>query len=284
MQSPFRCLRCVLLLLTLWPATFFALAKPADAALTISPLRIIFEGRTRSADVTLINTSQQTNTYRLGWVYNQMDEFGKYTRVANTLTPALDVGKHMIFSPRQVTLPPGARQRIRLSLRKPPDLPDGEYRAHLVFQKLPNESDSTTTSEDAPERGVTLSLKVLVGFSIPVIVRTGDYDATVDLTAPEFIPASPENKGVAQLGLTLNRTGKHGTVGRVVVSWDKSDKPEKRIGLLNNVTIFPEMPKRYIRVDLNVPAVTSGNVTVTYYGDGPQRGVVLAEKTFPVGG
>ena len=39
-------------------------SRPAHADLTITPTRIVFEGRDRSAIVELINTTKRTNTYR----------------------------------------------------------------------------------------------------------------------------------------------------------------------------------------------------------------------------
>ena len=114
--------------------------KVGQASLTISPLRVVFEGRQRSAEVMLLNLSQEENTYRVGWIYNKMDEDGQYERVDQTLTPGYDVADFVLFSPRQVTIPPSGRQKVRLSLRRPPDLPDGEYRAHMIFQKLPKEN------------------------------------------------------------------------------------------------------------------------------------------------
>ncbi|MBN8520803.1 MAG: molecular chaperone [Alphaproteobacteria bacterium] len=258
----------------------------AQAHLTISPLRVVFDGRTRSADIMLINTSPETNTYRMRWVYNVMDTYGSYKRADVTLTPAFDVAEGVIFSPRQVTLPPEGRQRVRLSLRRPAELPDGEYRAHLVFQKLPNENDPALRQkqDNPPKRGQTLALNVLMGFSIPVIVRQGDYDADISISKPEFVPGTTENGGKPQIKLTLSREGKHSSIGRVIVTWDKSKDPYKRIGVLNNVSVFPEIKERILNIDLLEPNVSGGTVTVTYYGDGPQKGEILAEKTFQMGG
>lgn len=256
--------------------------KPAEASLTISPLRVVLEGRSRSAEVMLLNLSKQTNTYRLGWIYNKMDEKGHYTRVTESLTPDMDVAKYVVFSPRQVSIPPGGRQKVRLSLRRPPELSDGEYRAHLIFQKLPDENTKADAPE-APQRGMSLAMEVLVGFSIPVIVRTGEYDASAEIVNPHFIPADQSKTGKPKIGMIIKRTGKHSTLGKVTVHWDKSDNPDKRIGLLNNVSIFPEMSERTVNVDLNVDAIPNGNITIRYTAEGPQQGTIYTEKTFPIG-
>lgn len=275
------CFRFLCLFLALF---FFVPCPSAHAELTISPLRVIFDGRNRSADVMLINTSKETNTYRMGWIYNKMNNNGSYERVEQTLTPEFDLAQAVLFSPRQVTIPPEGRQKVRLSLRRPPDLADGEYRAHLVLQKLPNNSDIPREERAVPKRGQTLSLSVVLGFSIPVIVRQGAYDCTVAISKPEFVAGSPETGGKPQMKLTLTRSGKHGAVGRIEVTWDQSKNPFKRVGVLNNVSLFPEISERRLSIDMLESPITSGSITVRYYGEGPQRGEILAEKTFPVGG
>lgn len=272
----------ILTFILLMAFVFCTNPKPVEASLTISPLRVVLEGRSRSAEVMLLNLSKQTNTYRLGWIYNKMDETGHYTRVAESLTPDMDVAKYVVFSPRQVSIPPGGRQKVRLSLRRPPELADGEYRAHLIFQKLPDEN-TKASAPAAPERGMSLSMEVLVGFSIPVIVRTGEYDAAAEIVNPHFIPLDQSKSGKPEIGMIIKRTGKHSTLGRVTVHWDGSDKPDKRIGLLNNVSIFPEMNERIVNVTLNVDAIPGGNITIRYTAEGPEQGIIYTEKTFPIG-
>ncbi len=273
---------CFLLGFALMAGAVFALTpKTSHANLTISPLRIIFEGRQRAAEVMLLNLSQEENTYRVGWIYNKMNETGQYERVEESLTPGHDTADFVLFSPRQVTIPPSGRQKVRLSLRRPPDLPDGEYRAHMIFQKLPKEGGEPSIG--TPEKGMRISMNVVLGFSIPVIVRQGEYDAQITMSNPRFIPV-PEAKGdKPRLELELNRTGKHSTLGRVIVTWDQATNPGKRIGILNNVSIFPEMKKRIIRIQLNENSIPSGNLTVSYVGDGPQRGIIFSEMAIPVG-
>ena len=50
----------------------------AQADLFISPLRVVFEGRDRSALVTLVNRSNEANTYRIGWADKTMLNDGSY--------------------------------------------------------------------------------------------------------------------------------------------------------------------------------------------------------------
>ena len=113
--------------------------ETAQADLTITPWRIVFQPRDRSATVELLNTSDKTHTYRLGWMILKATTEGKYRLVPATRESDNDpysVPNMVIFSPRQVTIEPHGDQVIRLSLRRPADLPLGEYRAHMTITQL----------------------------------------------------------------------------------------------------------------------------------------------------
>ena len=117
----------------------FADIAATRADLMITPIRAVFDGRDRSKVITLINTSNKTRTYRMGWVLYTLNDQGNYEEVETLTGPdgkdrsAMEMIR---FSPRQVTIEPQGRQRIRLSLRRPADLEPGEYRAHLSITRL----------------------------------------------------------------------------------------------------------------------------------------------------
>ena len=122
----------------------FPAASPAQANILIMPIRIVFGPRDRMQDITVLNTSEtQAGTYRLAWIFAKQTEEGTYVKLDEPLNPELDPEQTMLFSPRQVTLPPGGKQRVRLSLRRPADLPDGEYRAHLYLKNASRQAAGT---------------------------------------------------------------------------------------------------------------------------------------------
>src|SRR6476659_72734 len=87
------------------------------------------------------------------------------------------------FSPRQVTLEPGTAQTVRVMLRKPAELAEGEYRSHLQFEKLPDAEGSASIEDQGKAAdGIGVVLTTLVGASVPVIVRHGTTSATVRLS------------------------------------------------------------------------------------------------------
>lgn len=108
------------------------------------------------------------------------------------------------YSPRRVTLAPQQGQRIRLALRKPAGLADGEYRSHLVFRSEPdNQPTQNSNGQHQPQFRPTFE------FSIPVIIRHGHTTATATLSNPALI----QQKDKQALHLTLHRTGNRSLYG-----------------------------------------------------------------------
>lgn len=277
-----RFLRVATLLLIALTGLATGLSKPAWSDIMIMPVYAVFSDRSRNEDITLVNTSNEEAVFRLGWAYQRQNEDSTYTQQDTPIDPAFDFQKSVFFSPRQVTLPPGGKQNVRLSLRRPADLPDGEYHAHLRMQRLsPGE---TIIGGGAPRgEGVSIGLSVNIGFAIPVFVRIGKYDATASITDPVFIPAGKAG-AFPKFQMYLDRTGKHGTMGKVEIFWTPPGGSEKKIGNLNNVNVFTEITRRRVQVTLTEKNVVGGTVRVVYEGLGPDKGIKFDEKTFPVGG
>ena len=45
----------------------FMIPAPASSNLLITPLQVVLEGRERATDIVIVNTSEDTNTYRIYW-------------------------------------------------------------------------------------------------------------------------------------------------------------------------------------------------------------------------
>lgn len=252
-------------------------APPAQADLLIMPLRVHFADRERSAELTLVNTSQTTNTYRLEWVNNRMNEDGSYTILDAPLNPAFDPEKNLVISPRQVTIPPGQQQRVRLSLRRPPDLPDGEYRAHLLMKKV----GSVTRSRSAVTDSVEARVDINIGFSIPVIIQQGVPNVRAGLTDIKILP--PGNAGAPpHLSAQITREGTHSINGRVRVFWTPPGGTEEQIGILNNINVFPEISRRHILVPLRMTRPLTGGTMRIALETMDSQGALLAQQVLPL--
>lgn len=268
----------------LFLAFFMAEAVPAYADLMISPLRVVFEGRDRSSVVTLINTTNEVKTYRMGWTLLKVTPNGQYEEVeqyldANGIDRSAD---DMIrFSPRQVTIEPQGRQRIRLSLRRPADLTDGEYRAHLNITNLSTPVD--TTGQEEPE-GATIAMQVNLSFTIPVIVRQGKAIPEVSIANPQFMTqTTPEGEARPQLVLSVEgENSLYSPYGRMRVFWRPDGAEPRQIGILNNVALYPEIDRKFYTIDLEESNLPNGSVQVVYEGTEEYEGVIFDNKTFPI--
>lgn len=218
------------------------------ASLIISPTRVIFDGRDRAQTVTLINSSNEVQTYRVSFVEKQQEEInGLYKTIENEdeIAKVPTIASNMLrFSPRQVTLNPGEKQSVRISLRKPANLPDGEYRSHMSFTIIPKAEQVELATKNAG-----FKFFMLPSFTIPVQVRNGvvEVRSTIDSTKIEKISA--DKWGVATM---LSKQGNYGAFGVVKVYW----KPNaiatyKQVGVMNNVALYREVKQRLIMVTLD---------------------------------
>ena len=256
-------------------------AGQARADLLITPLRTVFEGRDRSTVITLINTTGEYRTYRLGWTLLKMNDKGKYDTVDQLMSASgrdMSADQMLRFSPRQVTLEPQGRQRIRISLRRPADLAPGEYRAHLAITRLAVDRD---TANSTAVGGASAMLKVNLGFTIPVIVREGDANPVVTLENPQFIPQN--NQGMPQLQFDIaGQNSLYSSYGRVKAYWTPANGQTEEVGLLNNVALYPEIDRRTLLLGLTQPSFSNGILTLVYEGDQEYEGRIFDKKSFNI--
>lgn len=250
----------------------------AQASLLISPMSITFSDRDRSAQVVLINTSTSTRNYRVQWVQKEAVQGGGYRALAEEEYKNFSLASTMLrVSPKQVKLAPGERQIIKIAVRKPKELTDGDYRSHLQFTALAAQSDVPKDAEPG-----SIQLKVLLNYSIPIIVRKGPekYDVTID-----NVKIEPREKGAkgakADIVVTISRLGPTTTHGNIKAYWQAKGSPKETvIGILNNARLYSELSQShytlYWQGEGSVPK--SGTLRVVYSGDKEFRGKVFAEK------
>ena len=251
-----------------------------QAGLLISPMLLTFNDRERSKEVILINKSDQTTTYRLIWKQNRAKPNGGYDELSEQESKEFPIASSMIrFSPKQVRLGPGERQIVKLAVRRPKNLAQGEYRSHLLFSALPQEKN-----KDVISNGPTnLTVQVMLSYSIPVIVRSGEKDYSVTIDDAKVLTSQKKGKTQYQLEVAMSRTGINSTAGSIKAYWKKNgSREEVHIGTLNSVQFYPELETSKYNLFWQGPevALKSGKLRVVYEGRKDFSGLVLAEKTF----
>jgi fimbrial chaperone protein len=249
----------------------------AMADLLITPTRIQFSERDRSAKVSLVNTSNQTRTYKIFWdeKYQKLD--GQYVSFKIGEREFPSASKMIRYSPRQVTLKAGERQHVRLGLRRPKDLNNGEYRSHLVFQAQPIK----TSNRNEKKTGIQLNLNL--SFSIPIIVREGSIDVSSSISKVDLVTRRHDGKNYTGAHIDIERQGKFSTLGNMKIYWkDTAAQPERLIGIKNNVSIYPERATRKISFWFKDHPQSSGIMRIVYEGAGEFKGQLFSQKTVNV--
>ena len=251
----------------------------------ISPTRVIFEGSERTEQINLINNGSETARYRISFVRRGMTTAGSLIAIDEN-EPGMYSDEMVRFSPRQVTLEPGQSQTVRLMLRKNKNTIDGEYRSHMMFESLPesSESDVSNLASDNSDK-LSIQLIPIIGVTIPVIVRQGNLDFKVSLSDFEIKQANT-TKAESTLSLKINREGDMSAYGDFRVNFTPNGGKPVTIGELNGVAVYTTTNSRVLNIKLQIPesfSLSNGVLHVTYLkpGENAKMGL-LAESRLAV--
>lgn len=265
--------------LTLIVLLFLLPASHAGAELMLYPTRIVFAGNQRAAQLELINNGSEKATYRISLVNRRMNETGAFSEIDTPLPGEQFADDLLRYSPRQVTLEPGTGQAVRIMVRKPANLPSGEYRSHLLFAQQPDAQGSTSIEDRDPaaKNEIAIKLTTLVGVSIPVIVRHGNTDASVSLT---HLDLQQPSGGASTLALQMERRGSQSVYGDLTVSLIPARGAEQVIARANGVAVYSPNLMRRASIVLQWPSgqrLTEGALRVSYREQAEDGGELLAE-------
>ncbi|MEM7651034.1 MAG: hypothetical protein AAF204_02990 [Pseudomonadota bacterium] len=251
-------------------------APAAHADLTLLPTRIVFEEGERFDEVIIINSGDVVNTYEIGWQFYKMIQGQEppYQKMEGSITD-FDLSRHIVYTPRRVTLAPGGRQKVKLALRRPPEVAPGEYRAHLAVRTLPADEGDAQVVEPTGE-GLSAAVEINVAFSIPVIFRAGEPTETAQISNVR-LERNP-NSGGLQAVVSVNRAGgPYGVLGHLFVYDGSGDV----IGEISNAYIFPEVTSRTFTVQLTEENLSGQNIRFVLNHHDLDSGKIYAEQTLP---
>lgn len=247
-------------------AALFICSSLEAQSLLISPTRILFEGRTRASEITLVNPSSDVQEYRISFLHLQQFPDGslKELEQGKELDGTVWADKYLRFSPRSVVLQSKEVQIIRIQLRLSADAPTGEMRTAMLFRAIP--PTESIENADTAASGVSVRIRVIPGFSIPVVVRhsskpsTSSIDCVRDL--PETLACKIGKEGDSIYGDIIVKSGS------VVV------------GQVKGISVF--IPFRNIKIPIQYPKnVLPQNSLEVVLSDNP-KGNVLAHSTVPI--
>lgn len=259
----------ILTLLFIFMTIIIAPLSSAQARIDILPRIVIVDSRDRSGELTILNLFSEPSTFRMDLLNYRQNEDGVYSELNTPLDPAFDPVSVVRFSPRQFQLTRGGRQKVRLSIRKPANLPEGEYRFHIKALRLAN-VDENTTSESV------VQMFANVGVAIPVIVRHGNVQARASLKNPRIIDHTRTKNGRPALEIQINRTGNASAIGSLEVFWEQPGEAPKKLGSISNMNVFTEISTRNVTVPLSDLPYGQGVLRVRY-NKGESKGEVYDE-------
>ena len=249
-----------------------SVSSPALAAgdLLVAPTRVVLDGP-RGTEVILNNVGAQPATYRVSLELKRMTAKGELEGVA----PAAETVKEkaalamISYAPRRVVLAPNQPQAIRIGVRAPADLPDGEYRVHMLFRAIPDVAAASATP--APTEGLSISLTPIYGITIPIIIRKGALKANAAISDAKMT----RNGDGAALAFSLGRTGERSTYGRIRVTKAGISKP---VFEASGVAVYAEINSRIVSLPVSpeVAAQLSGPAKIEYLESSDTGGGTIA--------
>jgi fimbrial chaperone protein len=248
-----------------------------QASLLISPTKIKLEDRERSTKLILINTSESSITYRLSWEQKTVSDKGAYKQLTEKEIKIFPMASKMIrFSPKQVRLNPGERQIVKIAVRRPKDLPAGEYRSHLKLSAIPNERIKPNTE------GMSIKANMLFSYVLPVIVRKGKASSNISITNISLI-AKQKNKK-SKLIISLENDTKYSTTGNLIAYLGDKKGNERVVARLHDFTFYPDKNITQAQVlffdECNNGC--NGILRVAFEGTKKQKGTLFTEKVINI--
>ncbi len=245
------------------------LSPNAHARIDILPQKILIENRERNSELTILNLMDTEGIFRIELVSFKQDENGVYRELENPLDPNFNPAEIVRISPRQFTIEARGRQKVRLSLRKPPNLPEGEYRFHIKAMRF-LQNEQRKLESDA------VSISANIGVTIPAVVRHGKLLGEAEIKNIRIVDAANTKKNQPEMHLEIERLGTASTLGVLEIFWENNGQSEK-IGRIKNMNLFTDINTRNVQIPLSKMPKGKGVFHVRYKDDF-KKGHVFDEK------
>lgn len=258
------------------------LPATAETPLFISPMRVVIEDGERTAVVGVTNKSQRVRKYKIDIINQVMGKNG-VTKLMDTFPYA---AKRMLrYMPREIVLQPGQRQVVRLMVRRPRDLPPGDYHSHLLFEEDVVNPDAVEDGE-LGENQLEFKITTKLGMAIPVIVQNGEMTGALNATGFYIEPVGTKRRSLV---VELERTGNSeaslfAMAERVLPNGDRLPVAKKR-----HLRFYREVDEGFIKMDIMrdmLDEPLDGNIELTLYDGKNEKAPIvqrlrLADQTPP---
>jgi hypothetical protein len=232
-------------------STNLAISGPT---IMLDPKRVEFTGKQRSSHVMVINNGDSPGRFQMEIIVKRMDKNGVLRDVKDEdLTEEERIAKQIIrVSPRRVTINSRKSQIVRLFVRKPATLPEGEYRARLFAVVKPLvDDDSRLKNRNKKDNKLQIKLKANLGVTIPIIIEHGELFAKGNIQkvnlVNEDIPSA-----IPTLNMTISREGNKSLYGDLEVIYVQ-DNQEYVLKTIKGLAIYNPNKERNLEIPLEIP-------------------------------
>lgn len=229
----------------------------AQAELQVFPLRVTLSDKQRSAQISVRHKGTLPMKYRISTVFYRMSPNGAMDAVAQTTATDLDASNYFKYSPKQVTLEPNVEQVVRVMLRAPADLPDGEYRCHLHFEGM----DEIEKRNDAEAGGnqAQMFLKARMAVAIPIIISKGEIKTEASLSDLKFFRGP---QGEQLFSVQMQKKGNGFLYGDFEILKVNDKGEEQSVFIVNGVSSY--IDKRVVSFPVGKDALVPGKYKILF--------------------
>lgn len=253
-----------LLNLTLFTFLLIAFATPSSAQgdLMVMPKRIVFDGSQRSQEINLANTGSDSATYAISFIQYKMTENGKFEEVTVPEEGQRFATDFLRYYPRRVSLGPNEAQTVRIQLTRTGNLEEGEYRSHVYFRAVEEQTALGLENEEESD-GISIQIKTVFGISIPVIIRHGE-----STTALKIANLNLDKTGnQPQLSMTFHRDGNMSVYGDLEILHLSASGVSTPVGIVKGISVYTPNATRNFSLPLIAPAnvdLSKGKLQISY--------------------
>jgi hypothetical protein len=182
---------------------------------------------------------------------------------------AMFAHKLLKFAPRMVRLKPQEQQTVRVAVRAPQKLEDGEYRTELNFTWMRDSEeivDLDQFNQQLATHTASVTARIVIRdepgkeIYVPVIVRIGELEATGKLTDLQL--ASTEE--TTTLRLTITRQGNRSLHGDLLIyGLNRDNEKSELLQTLRRIAVYQPAEQQTVSVDVSEAVKKAGEEVIS---------------------
>jgi len=247
----------------------FTLVEAATKSLMCVPIRLIFTEHQRAIAARVINQGDEPVTYSIALVTMRKGPDGRLYEPEQETEEELQTKKIIRYSPRRATIEAKQSQTVKLMVRKPKDLPPGEYRTYLQLRPHPRASRKLKNElQDKDNFGV--NVEVVVNSTFPIIIQ---HKLPMGKVTPEALQLGKitNEQNPLQVILTLSREGEASAFGNIFLDYlpeEGQTADSIEVGEVKGFAFYAPAKKKELpitlKTDISLETLKRGKLRATF--------------------